>query len=560
MATQYANLKRKFSTTEAGLTLLPKQWGYAEDTRRLVVCEDDGSTKRYYWDSTRLADQTGTYGAELIGIDGITGITPDGGSSGAAGTVRAMLRGLANRAGTVASDAVILAPAASSRNVVQPTGNFIPLTVRGHSTQAANLFQLENSSSVSLAAFTAAGNLSLSRTDNSDPVTVTIANGGSSDAQITMTAGSTWSFGPDNSDSDSMVYSLASSLGTNNRLKLWTTGSLHFGNAMSGSSGDVQARFNYGTNSRCRFIFENAATSGGSDHAQLIVATSSSGGNPAYYLRKGSEGNREWVNYLYGSDNSIKWNYNNSGSSDSLDSTALMSLDTSGNLTLSGSVAAGVGGISTSYGVGALGSANMERVSIFHASNYATIASEAAGSGTLRPLRLQLGDGGGYNTHLEIATTGYVGIGGTSSISHDLTVSKSASGVPVGLKVMNESSSADSDALIRIEVQGSSSGEAKLQWDKNGATYQMGTHATDNKFVFDAGGGALGASPVFEYDGVLRLFTELELPAVIEATPGSQVLTLTNGPAAASAGNPDTYITVKVTGRANPVAIPAWEL
>lgn len=94
MATELKNIKRKFELTEAGLTLLAKQWGYGEDTRRIVVNEDDGTTKRYYWDSTRLADQTSSYGASLIGIDGITGVTPDGGSLGGAGTVRTMIRGI----------------------------------------------------------------------------------------------------------------------------------------------------------------------------------------------------------------------------------------------------------------------------------------------------------------------------------------------------------------------------------------------------------------------------------------------------------------------------------
>lgn len=95
MATELKNIKRKFETAEASLSLLAKQWGYGEDTRRVVVCEDDGSTKRYYWDSTRLADQTTSYGTALIGTPGITGITPSGGSSGAAATLQAMLTGLA---------------------------------------------------------------------------------------------------------------------------------------------------------------------------------------------------------------------------------------------------------------------------------------------------------------------------------------------------------------------------------------------------------------------------------------------------------------------------------
>lgn len=235
-------------------------------------------------------------------------------------------------------DAVLLAPASSARNVVQPTGNFIPLTLRGHSTQATNLLQLENSSSVSLAAFTADGNLSLSRTDNSNPVSVAIANGGASDAQITMTAGSTWSFGPDNSDSDSMVYSLASTLGTNNRFRLGTSGQAHFGNAITSNTGSFQARYNFASNSRVIFRFENAGTNGAENHSIVLVAvplSSTSSGCPVTLFRRGGEGSMEWACYSR-SDGPLRWKYNNSGSGMAYDTTSLMALDTSGSLSLTG--------------------------------------------------------------------------------------------------------------------------------------------------------------------------------------------------------------------------------
>lgn len=96
MATILAKVKGLYSTTEAALSMIAMQRAYAADTRRLVQMESDGVTKRYYWDSTRMADQTGTYGAALIGTSGITGVTPAGGSSGAASTVLAMLSGIAS--------------------------------------------------------------------------------------------------------------------------------------------------------------------------------------------------------------------------------------------------------------------------------------------------------------------------------------------------------------------------------------------------------------------------------------------------------------------------------
>lgn len=96
MSTTLAILKRNGPTTEAALDALlaARQWGYADDTRRLTVMESDGVTLRRFWDSTRLADQTTSYGTALIGTPGITGITPDGGSSGSAATLQAMLKGM----------------------------------------------------------------------------------------------------------------------------------------------------------------------------------------------------------------------------------------------------------------------------------------------------------------------------------------------------------------------------------------------------------------------------------------------------------------------------------
>jgi len=98
MATELWKIKRKYETVETTLAaaLIAKQWGYAADTKRIAVMESDGVTVRYYWDASSLLAQTSLLGSALIGTIGITGVTPTGGSSGAAATVQAMLGGLAN--------------------------------------------------------------------------------------------------------------------------------------------------------------------------------------------------------------------------------------------------------------------------------------------------------------------------------------------------------------------------------------------------------------------------------------------------------------------------------
>lgn len=119
MSTILAKLKRLYSATEAALTPAAMQWGYAADTRRIVAMESDGVTKRYYWDSTRLADQTTSYGTSLIGTPGITGVTPTGGSSGAAATLQAMLGGLKDYAAGV----VVAGIGGTTGNILKKTGS-----------------------------------------------------------------------------------------------------------------------------------------------------------------------------------------------------------------------------------------------------------------------------------------------------------------------------------------------------------------------------------------------------------------------------------------------------
>lgn len=239
MATELKNIKRKYENTEAGLTLLPKQWGYAEDTRRLTVMEDDGTTPRRFWDATRLADQTTSYGTALMGTPGIAGVTPSGGSSGAAATLQAMLAG---GLGVANANFLSTAPNANSRNVVQPSGDFYALALRNNAAQANALLRFESSAGVPRSTVNASGEWSTSWANAGATNTLTVDNtdntnaasharhllrtGGSSGGDPFTTwqvnAGGAVSFGIDNSDSDAAVLSMATALGTTNAQR-WTS-------------------------------------------------------------------------------------------------------------------------------------------------------------------------------------------------------------------------------------------------------------------------------------------------------------------------------------------------
>ena len=58
------------------------------------------------------------------------------------------------------TDSVVLNPITSTRNVVQPTGDFVPLNLRGHAAQTVNLLNIQNSGGTTLASFDASGNIS----------------------------------------------------------------------------------------------------------------------------------------------------------------------------------------------------------------------------------------------------------------------------------------------------------------------------------------------------------------------------------------------------------------
>lgn len=118
----YDILFKRYATEAAAIAAIGSQRAaMSQDTRRLVY--NDGGTMRYYWDASRLADQTTSYGTALIGTPGITGITPDGGSVDAAATLQAMLTGLAGMvAGTANQIPLFTAAKVLGNSILQQTG------------------------------------------------------------------------------------------------------------------------------------------------------------------------------------------------------------------------------------------------------------------------------------------------------------------------------------------------------------------------------------------------------------------------------------------------------
>lgn len=247
---------------------------------------------------------------------------------------------------TLLTDAVILAPASSSRNVIQPTGAaVIPLIVRGAASQSANLFELQNSGSTSLITAGATGNLTLSRADNSSPVTLSVANTGTHDAVQIMTAGGqSFALGLDNGDTNKGLFiSSGTSIRSNQRLKLHPLGYLQIGNSISDANFYAfTVMYDFGVNSTSTYNFRNGSTSGDGDNSEFIVSTASNGttlgigsGTPAFILQRGTRNQNEWFTYFRKTDANLCWGYNDSGSSNNY-TTSLMNMGVTGNLTLTG--------------------------------------------------------------------------------------------------------------------------------------------------------------------------------------------------------------------------------
>lgn len=191
MADSTYEIVRNHGATEAGLSLNTKDWAYAIDTRRLVI--QDGGTKRYFWDSTRLADQTSSYGTALIGTPGITGVTPVGGSSGAAGTLQAMLQGLKNAmvsgAGLAPSGAIYKLAYWTATDTVSSHAD---LTFTPAASTSASVLFIDNP----LSTGTSSSELFLQ---------VSGGSGGDPFILLNIVGALSWAVGVDNSDSDAFV-------------------------------------------------------------------------------------------------------------------------------------------------------------------------------------------------------------------------------------------------------------------------------------------------------------------------------------------------------------------
>lgn len=119
-------------------------------------------------------DLTGTYpNPTLVAIGAATGPIGDGTTVpvitiDAKGRVTALTSTAIT--GASLTPAVILAPASSTRNVIQPTGaTFIPLTVRGFAAQSANLQEWSDSTPTTLAAILPGGAIEM--LEQTDPAT-----------------------------------------------------------------------------------------------------------------------------------------------------------------------------------------------------------------------------------------------------------------------------------------------------------------------------------------------------------------------------------------------------
>lgn len=283
MANTNADVIRVELATEASAaaTLKPKMRAHAKDTRRLVWMEAD-NTLRYAWDSTRVADQTGTYGTAIMGSAGITGITPNGGSSGAAATLANMLTGI--------RDSVILkSPYNSTINTIQPTADYIPLTIKGFAAGVQNLLNLQTSAAT-VGWFDNKANLTLSRGDAGNDVSIRIINsdntspasnakillstGGSSAGDpfvnYSISGGQQFSEGIDRSDGYKYKISESATLGTNDALIIASGGAITLNRAVS-------AGFTLGVTGAVSFASYLEFTTSGSGGAGRIWKSSTTG-------------------------------------------------------------------------------------------------------------------------------------------------------------------------------------------------------------------------------------------------------------------------------------------
>lgn len=306
-------------TTEASASLNASDWGYAVDTRRLIV--QDGATKRFFWDSTRLADTTGTYGAAVLGVAGITGVTPNGGALGAGATAYNMMVGLRDY-----TDAA-----------VSGTLNTVPIFTGAHSLGNSTLTYATGTFTHTFATAGTNAEIGVTHSDNTNgasnarvKVSVGGASGGDAVYRMQVTGVTDWTMGIDNSVSgDPWVLAASNTLGTSNVLSITTAGlitavsDLTLSAAVIGS--DISLRVSNTNNT-------NAAS-----HARLnLLVGGSSAGDP--FIRFDITGVMSWV---IGSDNSVSGDPFVIAASGALGSSNVLSITSAGVMSASSRINTG---------------------------------------------------------------------------------------------------------------------------------------------------------------------------------------------------------------------------
>lgn len=221
---------------------------------------------------------------------------------------------------TVLTDAVILAPASSARNVVQPTGAaVIPMILKGATSQSANLLEFQNSSGTVLAYFEADGELVVSRAQSSGNVVCTIQNtsGVSAGARLVLSINSAsgssgdaailfensgafmpdWIIGPDSSNAEAPFCINAGTSIDANAPDTTLVMSVHGTTRETTFWRDLYVA-RVSTSAVALFVSNSSATSAA--HAKLnLVVSGTSGGDPlvSYSIPSGTS-------WAHGPDNS----------------------------------------------------------------------------------------------------------------------------------------------------------------------------------------------------------------------------------------------------------------
>lgn len=516
MTTQYAKLKRRTTPLVADLGLIAYQWGYSPQFQQIVVMEANGTTQTPFYSAAKYALQTGFSGASLIGTLGIPGVTPLAYGVGDAAPVVSMLFGLKDYTDTVAAAGsaavVILAPASSTRNVVQPTADFIPMILRGSASQTQALLSLQTSTAGALATFDFKGRLTIassyasnniyaivSNSDNtsgSSGAYLEVSSGGSSggDAFLYMTINGVrdWALGIDNSDSDKFKISASSALGVNDCLTISASGDVSLASNLqvAGNYFATAAGAGYWMNTLGTFTYGMYASG-----TNLLFRS----GSTSPFLTVNSSGQPEFANAV-NFDNSICFNGNGSASAgriwkDATNGIVIRAITgSSRDLQIQSNAGTVVMQIPT-------GTSNLQFPNAVDFTSGTGVVFSGA-SPTISGLtagRLMLSSTGGLvaNDSLYWATNGFLGIGsGASTPAYALHIEKATVGGDLVSTIYNsDNTNGSSQSYLLVASGGGSGGDAFVRYTINGVTsWSAGIDNSDSDKFKICGTGTPGAS------------------------------------------------------------------